>query len=170
MARAIMTRPGQGDRKGRPYITRFRCSGSYGTARAGRPQGSPLHYMVSLLQVVCTKLFVLTVILKEYDMETSRQSSSLFVRQSSGLVREASAFDAMIFNAVFSAPVGATLAFGIFYALGTSPGADIVLALLIAFVVNIPVRIFTQYEPVLMVSGALRRSSNHETVFLNRET
>src|SRR5258706_15057092 len=74
-------------------------------------------------------------------MDTSRQpsSSSLFVRQSSGLVREASAFDALIFNAVFSAPVGATLAFGIFYALGTSPGANIVLALVIAFLVNIPV-------------------------------
>jgi len=72
-------------------------------------------------------------------MDTSRQNSSIFVRQSSGLVREASAFDALIFNAVFSAPVGATLAFGIFYALGTSPGADIVLALVIAFLVNIPV-------------------------------
>jgi amino acid transporter len=66
-------------------------------------------------------------------------SSSIFVRKSSGLVREASAFDAMIFNAVFSAPVGATLAFGIFYALGAFPGADLVTALLIAFVVNIPV-------------------------------
>ena len=72
-------------------------------------------------------------------METSRQPSSIFVRQSSGLVREASVIDALIFNAVFSAPVGATLAFGIFYALGTSPGADIVLALVIAFLVNIPV-------------------------------
>ncbi len=72
-------------------------------------------------------------------METSRQPSSIFVRQSSGLVREASVLDALIFNAVFSAPVGATLAFGIFYALGTSPGADIVLALVIAFLVNIPV-------------------------------
>src|SRR3989442_12898027 len=70
---------------------------------------------------------------------SSTSSSSLYVRQSSGLVREASAFDALIFNAVFSAPVGATLAFGIFYALGTSPGADIVLALVIAFLVNIPV-------------------------------
>jgi APA family basic amino acid/polyamine antiporter len=72
-------------------------------------------------------------------MATSRENSSVFVRQSSGLVREASTVDAMIFNAVFSAPVGATLAFGIFYALGTSPGADLVQALLIAFVVNIPV-------------------------------
>lgn len=66
-------------------------------------------------------------------------SQSVFVRQSSGLVREASALDAMIFNAVFSAPVGATLAFGIFYALGAFPGSDLVTALLIAFVVNIPV-------------------------------
>ena len=30
----------------------------------------------------------------------------LFVRRSTGFVREASAFDAMVFNAVFSAPVG----------------------------------------------------------------
>src|SRR5258706_14643696 len=73
-------------------------------------------------------------------MDTSRHPSpSLFVRQSWGLVREASTLDAIIFNAVFSAPVGATLAFGIFYALGTSPGADLIQALLIAFVVNIPV-------------------------------
>lgn len=67
--------------------------------------------------------------------------SSVFVRKSSGLVREASTFDAIIFNAVFSAPVGATLAFGIFYALGASPGADLILALIIAFLVNIPVAV-----------------------------
>ncbi|HLX57138.1 MAG TPA: hypothetical protein VKR83_08960, partial [Ktedonobacteraceae bacterium] len=60
----------------------------------------------------------------------SESSSSLFVRQSSGLVREASVIDAIIFNAVFSAPVGATLAFGILYALGLFPGADMVVALL----------------------------------------
>lgn len=70
---------------------------------------------------------------------SSTSSSSLYVRQSSGLVREASVIDAIIFNAVFSAPVGATLAFGILYALGLFPGADLVVALLIAFVVNIPV-------------------------------
>lgn len=42
---------------------------------------------------------------------SSNSSSSLYVRQSSGLVREASVLDAIIFNTVFSAPVGATLAF-----------------------------------------------------------
>jgi APA family basic amino acid/polyamine antiporter len=72
-------------------------------------------------------------------MAKQTSQSSVFVRQSSGLVREASALDAMIFNAVFSAPVGATLAFGIFYALGAFPGADLVLALVLAFLVNIPV-------------------------------
>src|SRR6185437_13194721 len=65
--------------------------------------------------------------------------TSVFVRQSSGLVREASALDAVIFNAVFSAPVGATLAFSTFYALVAFPGDDIVVSLVIAFMVNIPV-------------------------------
>src|SRR2546426_3180704 len=63
----------------------------------------------------------------------------LFVRQSTGLVREASAVDAMIFNAVFSAPVGATLAWGVFFALSVFRGADLVTATIIAFFLNIPV-------------------------------
>ena len=67
--------------------------------------------------------------------------SRLFVRQSTGLVREASALDATIFNAVFSAPVGATLACGVFSALSRFPGADFVTATLISFVINIPVLI-----------------------------
>lgn len=65
--------------------------------------------------------------------------SRLFVRQSTGLVREASALDATIFNAVFSAPVGATLAFGLFWALGSFPKADFVAVTLIALVINIPI-------------------------------
>lgn len=89
-------------------------------------------------------------------------SSSIFVRQSSGLVREASALDAMIFNAVFSAPVGATLAFGIFYALGAFPGADMVTALLIAFVVNIPVCIM-----MAMMASAMPRTGG-DYVWISR--
>src|ERR1700693_2083940 len=65
--------------------------------------------------------------------------SQLFVRQSTGLVREASALDAAIFHAVFSAPVGAALAFGLFWAYGAFPRADLVTATLISFVLNIPV-------------------------------
>jgi len=87
---------------------------------------------------------------------------SLFVRKSSGLVREASALDAIIFNAVFSAPVGATLAFGIFYALGAFPGADIVLALLLAFLVNIPVCIMMS-----MMASAMPRTGG-DYVWISR--
>lgn len=76
-------------------------------------------------------------------MATSSESGrgGLFVRQSTGLVREASALDATIYNAVFSAPVGATLAWGVFFALSAFPGADLVSAVLISFVLNIPVLI-----------------------------
>jgi len=70
---------------------------------------------------------------------TGSGGSQLFVRQSTGLVREASALDATIFNAVFSAPVGATLAWGVFFALSAFPGADLVWATVISFVLNIPV-------------------------------
>jgi APA family basic amino acid/polyamine antiporter len=71
----------------------------------------------------------------------SRQSSQLFVRRSTGLVREASAVDATIFNAVFSAPVGATLAWGVFFALTAFPGADLVAATLWSLVLNVPILI-----------------------------
>jgi amino acid transporter len=67
--------------------------------------------------------------------------SQLFVRQSTGLVREASALDATIFNAVFSAPVGATLAIGVLWALSAFPGADPVWATIIAVILNVPVLI-----------------------------
>jgi basic amino acid/polyamine antiporter, APA family len=67
--------------------------------------------------------------------------SQLFVRQSTGLVREASALDAAIFNAVFSAPVGAALAFGLFWAYSAFPKADLVSATVISFFLNIPVLI-----------------------------
>src|SRR3989440_2902107 len=93
---------------------------------------------------------------------SSSSSSSLYVRQSSGLVREASVLDAIIFNAVFSAPVGATLAFGILYALGLFPGADIVLALVIAFVVNIPVCIMMS-----MMASAMPRTGG-DYVWISR--
>ena len=70
-------------------------------------------------------------------------SDQLFVRKSTGLVREASALDATIFNAVFSAPVGATLAWGVFFALSAFPGSDLVTATIISFVLNIPVLIMS---------------------------
>jgi len=72
---------------------------------------------------------------------TTETGGGLFVRNSTGLVREASALDATIYNAVFSAPVGATLAWGVFFALSAFPGADLVWATIISFVLNVPVLI-----------------------------
>jgi APA family basic amino acid/polyamine antiporter len=78
---------------------------------------------------------------QEVGVDRSPQAggSQLFVRRSTGLVREASALDATIFNAVFSAPVGATLAIGVLWSLSAFPGADPVWATIIAVVLNIPV-------------------------------
>src|SRR6266498_2520649 len=72
---------------------------------------------------------------------TGRSESRLFVRNSTGLVRSASAVDATIFNAVISAPIGSTLAWSIFFALVAFPGADPVGVLIIAAIINIPVLI-----------------------------
>jgi amino acid transporter len=68
-------------------------------------------------------------------------ASRLFVRNSTGLVRSASAVDATIFNAVISAPVGSTIAYSIFFALVAFPGADVVSVLILVAVINIPVLI-----------------------------
>jgi amino acid transporter len=68
-------------------------------------------------------------------------TSRLFVRNSTGLVRSASALDATIFNAVISAPVGSTIAYSIFFALVAFPGADVVGVLILVAIINIPVLI-----------------------------
>ena len=79
-------------------------------------------------------------------MEESRdRESSVFVRKSTGLVREASFMDAAIFTATFSAPVGTTLAFGMFWALGAFPGTNIFLAILLAGLIDVPILIMMSY-------------------------
>ena len=87
----------------------------------------------------------------------TRGEQELFVRNSTGLVRQASAFDAMVFNAVFSAPVGATLAWGVFFALSVFPGADLVTATLISFAINAPVVIMM----ALMASSMPRTGGDY---------
>src|SRR5882762_9992972 len=72
---------------------------------------------------------------------TGRSESRLFVRNSTGLVRSASAVDATIFNAVISAPIGSTLAWSIFFTLVAFPVADPVGVLIITAIINIPVLI-----------------------------
>jgi basic amino acid/polyamine antiporter, APA family len=72
---------------------------------------------------------------------TGTQAGNLFVRNSTGLVREASAVDATIFNAVISAPIGSTIAYSIFFTLVAFPGADVAGVLGITLIINIPVLI-----------------------------
>ena len=67
--------------------------------------------------------------------------SRLFVRNSTGLVREASALDATIFNAAISAPVGSTIAYSIFFTLAAFPGADVIGVLALSVLLNIPILI-----------------------------
>src|ERR1700730_15368381 len=74
-------------------------------------------------------------------MATTGSTSRLFVRNSTGLVRSASALDATIFNAVISAPIGSTLAWSIFFTLVAFPGADPVGVLILTAIINIPVLI-----------------------------
>jgi amino acid transporter len=73
------------------------------------------------------------------------KETSVFVRKSTGLVREASFFDAAIFTATFSAPVGTTLAFGLFWALGAFPGTNILLAIILSAVIDVPILIMMAY-------------------------
>ncbi len=68
-------------------------------------------------------------------------ASKLFVRNSTGLVREASALDATIFNAAISAPVGSTIAYSVFFTLAAFPGADVIGVLALTVVLNIPILI-----------------------------
>jgi APA family basic amino acid/polyamine antiporter len=68
-------------------------------------------------------------------------ASRLFVRNSTGLVRSASALDATIFNAVISAPIGSTIAYSIFFTMVNFPGADVAGVLIITALINIPVLI-----------------------------
>jgi APA family basic amino acid/polyamine antiporter len=72
---------------------------------------------------------------------TGARTGNLFVRNSTGLVREASAVDATIFNAVISAPIGSTIAYSIFFTLVAFPGANTSGVLLITLIINIPVLI-----------------------------
>src|ERR1700761_6951062 len=76
---------------------------------------------------------------EELMATTDRPGSRLFVRNSTGLVRSASAVDATIFNAVISAPIGSTLAWSIFFTLVAFPGADPVGGLGLTGIINTPV-------------------------------
>jgi amino acid transporter len=79
------------------------------------------------------------------------------VRQSTGLVREASALDATVFNAAFSAPVGTSLAWGLFFALVAFPGADLVWVVVICVLLILPINVMM----ALMASSMPRTGGDY---------
>jgi basic amino acid/polyamine antiporter, APA family len=93
---------------------------------------------VQTLQVFDASVKLVAVDRRRVAMATA---SRLFVRNSTGLVRSASAVDATIFNAVISAPVGSTIAYSIFFTLVAFPGADVAEVILLVAAINIPVLI-----------------------------
>jgi basic amino acid/polyamine antiporter, APA family len=93
---------------------------------------------VQTLQVFDASVKLVAVDRRRVAMATT---SRLFVRNSTGLVRSASAVDATIFNAVISAPVGSTIAYSIFFTLVAFPGADVAEVILLVAAINIPVLI-----------------------------
>jgi amino acid transporter len=84
-------------------------------------------------------------------------ASQLFLRKSTGLVREASALDATIFNAAFSAPVGVALAWGLFFTLSVFPGTDLVSVVLISAIICVPIVIMM----ALMASSMPRTGGDY---------
>lgn len=65
--------------------------------------------------------------------------SSIFVRKSTGLVREASFWDSTVFAAGVAAPVGIVLSFSLFYSLALFPGTNLILATVISFALALPI-------------------------------
>lgn len=66
-------------------------------------------------------------------------NDSLFVRKSTGLVREASFLDSAIFVAGVATPVGTALSFGVLYALALFPGTNLLLATAISIALSVPI-------------------------------
>jgi amino acid transporter len=64
--------------------------------------------------------------------DTPSSEPKVYVRNATGLVREVSLMDQVIFSASSASPLGAALALGLFYAMVTFPRANILLALAIA--------------------------------------
>ena len=57
-----------------------------------------------------------------------------FVRKATGLVRELPLLDMVTYNAAVASPIGTALALSLFFAFAAFPGANMVIALLVAFI------------------------------------
>src|SRR3954449_4143521 len=75
-----------------------------------------------------------------------------FVRRATGLVRELALWDIIAYNAAISTPIGVALSLSLFFAYGAFPGANLVVALLLAFI-----GIFFTYTMFALLSAAMPR-------------
>ena len=86
------------------------------------------------------------------------QSESVFIRKSTGLVREATFFDALIFNLACASSLTAGLSVGLFWAFSVYPQTNIILALVLA-----PVLCIGVYVTWGMLSAAVPRAGGDYT-------
>lgn len=85
-----------------------------------------------------------------------------FVRKATGMVRELALWDIITYNAAIATPIGVALSLSLFFAYGAFPGANLVVALLVALV-----GIFFTYVMFALLSTAMPRVGGDYT-YLSR--
>jgi basic amino acid/polyamine antiporter, APA family len=85
-----------------------------------------------------------------------------FVRKATGMVRELALWDIIAYNAAIATPIGVALSLSLFFAYGAFPGANLVVALLLALV-----GIFFTYVMFGLLSAAMPRVGGDYT-YLSR--
>ena len=85
-----------------------------------------------------------------------------FVRKATGMVRELALWDIITYNAAIATPIGVALSLSLFFAYGAFPGANLVVALLVALV-----GIFFIYVMFALLSTAMPRVGGDYT-YLSR--
>ena len=95
-------------------------------------------------------------------MAKTSKRATVFTREATGLVREASFFDAFVFNTAVCGGLGFVVAWGLAWMLYAFPGADMWLALLIGMVFCIPTAV-----TFALLSAAIPRTGG-EYVFVSR--
>lgn len=95
-------------------------------------------------------------------LELNLQGKRVFVREATGLVREISLFDGLIWSLSASGPIGWALAYTLFYVYISMPGADLVTAILVGIAPTMFIMVCYSF-----LSSAMPRSGG-DYVYLSR--